>query len=85
MDKDPKEGQPLRNEEDNSTLNTGHRGDAGGVPDLDGDGLIGNTGGFYGGTSYLGSNFGPDWDGRETGEEAGGNYGAAGAKDEDEA
>jgi len=31
-----------------------------GYHDLDGDGFIGNTGGFYGGTSYLGSNY-DDW------------------------
>jgi osmotically-inducible protein OsmY len=31
-----------------------------GFSDLDGDGFIGNTGGFYGGTSYLGSNY-DDW------------------------
>lgn len=29
----------------------------GGTMDLDGDGMIGETGGFYGGTTYLGSNF----------------------------
>jgi osmotically-inducible protein OsmY len=31
-----------------------------GFSDLDGDGFIGNTGGFYGGTSYLGANYN-DW------------------------
>ena len=31
-----------------------------GFSDLDGDGFIGNTGGFYGGTSYLGANY-DDW------------------------
>jgi osmotically-inducible protein OsmY len=31
-----------------------------GFMDLDGDGFIGNTGGFYGGTSYLGANY-DDW------------------------
>lgn len=31
-----------------------------GYTDLDGDGFIGNTGGFYGGTSYLGANY-DDW------------------------
>jgi hypothetical protein len=52
------------------------------VPDLDGDGMIGNTGGFYGGTSYVGSNYGEDWNKpADTGE---GNYGAAGYKDRKE-
>ena len=50
-----------------------------GIPDLDGDGLIGNTGGFYGGTSYLGSNYGPGWNSNEN--QTGGNYGAAGHSD----
>lgn len=54
------------------------------VPDLDGDGMIGNTGGFYGGTSYLGSNFGPEWNSEPGADEGEGNYGAAGAKGEDE-
>ncbi|WP_066407741.1 BON domain-containing protein [Flavisolibacter tropicus] len=31
-----------------------------GYSDLDGDGFIGHTGGFYGGTSYLGANY-DDW------------------------
>jgi osmotically-inducible protein OsmY len=31
-----------------------------GYNDLDGDGFMGNTGGFYGGTSYLGANYN-DW------------------------
>ncbi len=31
-----------------------------GFSDLDGDGFLGNTGGFYGGTSYLGANY-DDW------------------------
>lgn len=31
-----------------------------GYNDLDGDGFVGNTGGFYGGTSYLGANYN-DW------------------------
>lgn len=50
-----------------------------GVPDLDRDGFIGNTGGFYGGTSYLGSNYGPGWNNNEN--QTGGNYGAAGHSD----
>ena len=47
--------------------------------DLDGDGMIGNTGGFYGGTSYVGSNYGADWNANNTQHE--GNYGAAGQQD----
>ena len=53
-----------------------------GVPDLDGDGLIGNTGGFYGGTSYLGSNYGPDWNSNPNSDnQTHGNFGAAGQSD----
>ena len=48
--------------------------------DLDGDGMIGNTGGFYGGTSYVGSNYGADWDtGGNSRHE--GNYGGGGQRD----
>lgn len=51
-----------------------------GIPDLDGDGFIGNTGGFYGGTSYLGSNY--SWGiESERGEKTEGNYDAAGQND----
>ncbi len=49
--------------------------------DLDGDGMIGNTGGFYGGTSYVGSNYGADWNTEDSSRHEG-NYGAAGQKDE---
>jgi hypothetical protein len=49
--------------------------------DLDGDGLIGNTGGFYGGTSYLGSNYGEDWNAEGASSRHEGNYGAAGQQD----
>ena len=49
--------------------------------DLDGDGMIGNTGGFYGGTSYVGSNYGADWNTDDNSRHEG-NYGAAGQKDE---
>jgi len=49
--------------------------------DLDGDGMIGNTGGFYGGTSYVGSNYGADWNTEDNSRHEG-NYGAAGQKDE---
>lgn len=49
--------------------------------DLDGDGMIGNTGGFYGGTSYVGSNYGADWN-SENNSQHEGNYGAAGQKDD---
>lgn len=53
------------------------------VPDLDGDGFIGNTGGFYGGTSYLGSNYTEGWGTPEgTPREVEGNFGAAGVKDD---
>jgi hypothetical protein len=48
--------------------------------DLDGDGMIGNTGGFYGGTSYVGSNYGADWN-TENSSQHEGNYGAAGQQD----
>jgi hypothetical protein len=48
--------------------------------DLDGDGFIGNTGGFYGGTSYLGSNYGEDWN-KEGNSRHEGNYGATGQQD----
>ena len=49
--------------------------------DLDGDGMIGNTGGFYGGTSYVGSNYGADWNSEDNSRHEG-NYGAAGQKDD---
>lgn len=49
--------------------------------DLDGDGFIGNTGGFYGGTSYIGSNYGADWN-TENSNRHEGNYGAAGQQDD---
>lgn len=49
--------------------------------DLDGDGMIGNTGGFYGGTSYVGSNYGADWNTEDSNRHEG-NYGAAGQKDD---
>jgi hypothetical protein len=49
--------------------------------DLDGDGMIGNTGGFYGGTSYVGSNYGADWNANDNSQHEG-NYGAAGQKDD---
>lgn len=53
--------------------------------DLDGDGFIGNTGSFMGGTSYLGSNYGPGWDTTEqTGAQNEGNFGAAGHRDDTE-
>lgn len=48
--------------------------------DLDGDGMIGNTGGFYGGTSYVGSNYGADWNADDNSQHEG-NYGAAGQQD----
>ena len=48
--------------------------------DLDGDGFIGNTGGFYGGTSYVGSNYGADWNADDNSQHEG-NYGAAGQQD----
>ena len=68
--------QPLR--ESNEPLPDNLEND---IPELDGDGLIGNTGGFYGGTSYIGSNYGPDWN---EGKNSEGNFGAAGQKDESE-
>ncbi len=49
--------------------------------DLDGDGFIGNTGGFYGGTSYLGSNYGEGWNAESEQEQNEGNFGAAGQQD----
>ena len=52
-----------------------------GVSDLDGDGFIGNTGGFYGGTSYLGSNYGEGWNAEGDTNENEGNFGAAGQND----
>ncbi len=53
-----------------------------GIPDLDGDGFIGNTGGFYWGTSYLGSNYGPDWNSNQNADDQNnGNFGAAGQSD----
>ena len=53
-----------------------------GLVDLDRDGMIGHTGGFYGGTSYLGSNYGEDWDADTEGSSHHeGNYGAAGQQD----
>ena len=52
-----------------------------GVADLDGDGFIGNTGGFYGGTSYLGSNYGEGWNAEGDKNENEGNFGVAGQND----
>ena len=71
------ENQPLR--ETNNQLPDNNETD---LPDLDGDGMIGNTGGFYGGTSYIGSNYGPDWNAANNNEGNEGNFGAAGQKDD---
>lgn len=69
------ENEPLRTNEANENVSNE-------VPDLDGDGFIGNTGGFYGGTSYLGSNYSESWGtGRGSAPENEGNFGAAGHKD----
>lgn len=51
-------------------------GNDAGFMDLDRDGNVGNTGGFYGGTSYLGSNYGADWNQEQN--QGYGNYGASG-------
>jgi len=52
-----------------------------GVPDLDGDGIIGNTGGFYGGTSYVGSNYSTGWNDEQNADQNEGNFGASGQRD----
>ena len=78
---DPDNRNRLNDENDKPLDDNNRAEDA--VPDLDGDGFIGNTGGFYGGTSYLGSNYTEGWGTPEgTPRETGGNFGAAGQKDD---
>ena len=47
----------VRNENTSGRENAQEREESNEPLDLDHDGMIGNTGGFYGGTSYLGSNY----------------------------
>ena len=70
-----------RNENRPAEENEGSTNPDESVPDLDGDGLIGNTGGFYGGTSYIGSNYSEDWNRNEDVNQNKGNFGAAGHSD----
>lgn len=79
------DNQVPQNNTENTSLPAGEENlEADATMDLDGDGMIGNTGGFYGGTSYLGSNYGPDWTMVGSTEKEGteSNFGAGGMRDD---